>query len=142
MTSTGFKVGKYEFVNIVVPAADTRSEFYFPDLPNLRDARIQAISVYTSSNIAADPNGISVMNVTDTEKCFLVLNINDKEDIKIPFVSLVALYTTVLASLNLANQNGYLPFAGQVVRWSKSYVKFPSGHDAGQFSICMGVFYK
>lgn len=139
MTATGFKVGKYEFVNIVVNAGDTRNEFYFPDLPNLRDAHICAISQYNAGICALDPNGISLMSSADTQQAFLVLNINDKEDIKIPLVSLIALN---YSSANLSSQNGYLPFAGQVVRWPKSYIKFPNGHDAGQFSICIGVFYK
>ena len=143
MLATGFKVSKYEFVEIVVSAGDTRTEFYFPDLPNLRNAQIQAISLYTTGVISSDPNGIDNMGNADAEQSFLVLNINDKEDIKLPMVSLVALnYTSGGGANNLSSQNGYLPFASQIVRWPKSYVKFPNGHDAGQFAICIGVFYK
>ena len=139
MTATGFKVGKYEFVNIVVPAGDTSNQYYFPDQPNLRDAQIQTVSLYATGTISLDPNGITNMGNTDTVKAFLILNINDKEDIKIPLISLVALKYD---AANISSQNGYLPFAGQVIRWEKSYVKFPVGHDAGQFSISFGVFYK
>jgi hypothetical protein len=142
MLSTGFKISKYEFVTIVVNAGDTRSEFYFPDLPNLRNGQIQTISIYPGGTIATDPNAIPVLSVVDARQSFLVLNINDKEDIKIPLISLVSIRYEVSAPSNLASQNGYLPFAGQVVRWPKSYVKFPNGHSVGQFSICMGVFYK
>lgn len=142
MLTTGFKLGKYEFVNIVVAAGDTRTEFYFPDQPNLRNAQVQTMSVYPYGIIVTDPNNIPVMTTSDLAQSFLVLNINDKEDIKIPMCSLVSIRYTGMAAANLASQNGYLPFAGQVIRWSKSYVRFPNGHDAGQFSICFGVFYK
>lgn len=143
MTATGFKVGKYEFVNIVVPAGDTSNQYYFPDQPNLRDAHIQTLSLYPNGVISMDPNGIANMTNADIENSFLILNINDKEDIKIPMVSFVSINNTTSGGLyNISSQNGYLPFAGQVIRWEKSYVKFPNGHDAGQFSICFGVFYK
>lgn len=142
MLATGFKVNKYEFVSIVVNANDTRSEVYFPDLPNLRNAQIETISLYSAQMISGDPNNIITMSGTDTKKSFLVLNINDKEDIKIPMVSLVSLVTLAGVGGNLSNQNGYLSFNKQVVRWSKSYVKFPDGHSASQFAICLGVFYK
>ena len=143
MTATGFKVGKYEFVNIVVPAGDTSNQYYFPDQPNLRNAQIQALSLYAVGTISMDPNGLANMTNTDIQQSFLILNINDKEDIKIPMVSLVALnYTSGGGANNISSQNGYLPFAGQVIRWEKSYVKFPVGHDAIQFSIGFGVFYK
>lgn len=142
MLFTGFKVGKYEFVNIIVPATAPQNEFYFPDLPNLRNAQVQAISLYTDAIIAANPDGIALLSTTDATRGFLILNINDKEEIKIPLVSTVSLFTTVLPTLNLGNQNGYLPFNNQVITWSKSYVKFPQGHAATQFAIGLGVFYK
>ena len=142
MLATGFKVNKYELVTVVVNAGDTRNEIYFPDLPNLRNAQIETISLYSAQSINGDPNNIATMSIADTEQSFLVLNINDKEDIKVPMTTLVSLVYAPGLGSNLANQNGYLPFNKQVVRWSKSYVKFPNGHNAAQFSICMGVFYK
>jgi hypothetical protein len=142
MLTTGFKVSKYELVNVIVPANDSKNEYYFPDLPNLRDAQVKAMSVYQNGVVAIDPNGISNMTVADLDTAFLVLNINDKEDIKIPMSSLCALQYTATPANNRCNFNGYLPFAGQVIRWPKSYVKFPVGHDTIQFSINIGVFYK
>ena len=142
MLTTGFKVGKYELVTIVVQAGDTRQEYYFPDLPNLRNAHIQTISVYNEATVTTDPNNIATMTTADVRQSFLVLNINDKEDVKIPMGTLCNLKYQGSPIYNTANQNGYMPFAGQIVTWPKSYVKFPNGHDAGQFSIVIGVFYK
>ena len=142
MLTTGFKVGKYELVTIVVQAGDKRTEFYFPDLPNLRNAHIQSISVYNDNTVSVDPNNIPTLSVADLRQSFLVLNINDKEDIKIPMGTLCNIKYQGSPVYNIANINGYMPFAGQIVTWPKSYVKFPNGHDAGQFSIVIGVFYK
>jgi hypothetical protein len=142
MLTTGFKVGKYELITIVVQAGDTRQEYYFPDLPNLRNAHVQTISVYNEATVTTDPNNIATMTTADVRQSFLVLNINDKEDVKIPMGTLCNLKYQGSPIYNTANQNGYMPFAGQIITWPKSYVKFPNGHDAGQFSIVLGVFYK
>ena len=142
MISTGFKVGKYELVTLVVAAASGRNEYYFPDLPNLRNAQIQTISVYDENSVPKDPNNIDVVTNDDVRKAFLVLNINDKEDIKTPMSTLMNIGYQGAPVTQTNTSNGYIPFAGQIVTWPKSYVKFPDGHDAKQFSILLGVFYK
>lgn len=142
MLTTGFKVGKYELVTLVVPAGDTRTEYYFPDLPNLRNAHIQTISVYDVNSVPADPNDIATISNTDVRQSWLVLNINDKEDVKTPMSCLMNIQFQGAPVANTNSANGYMPFARQIVTWPKSYVKFPNGHDAGQFSIVIGVFYK
>lgn len=143
MLASNFKLRKFELVTIVVPAGSGDREFYFPDQPNLRNARILTIATYNGYIIPLDPNNIATMTVDDLRQSYLILNINDKEDVKIPMVILSNLANPQATSVNVSNTvNGYLPFAGQVVTWSKSYVKFPNGHNAGQFSIMLGVFYE
>lgn len=143
MLASNFKLRKFELVTIVVAAASGDREFYFPDQPNLRNARILTISSYNGFINTKDPNNINTMTVNDLRQSYLVLNINDKEDVKLPMVILSNFANPQGASTDVSNTiNGYLPFAGQVVTWSKSYVKFPNGHDAGQFSIMLGVFYE
>lgn len=142
MLANNFKIGKFELVTLVVAAAAGRNEYYFPDLPNLRNAMIQAISVYSDDIFSTDPNNIPLISTADLRKSFLVLNINDKEDVKIPMTTLMNIAIQGAPATQSNSANGYVPFAGQIVTWPKSYVKFPNGHAVTQFSIVIGVFYK
>ena len=119
MLATNIKVKKFELVTIVVPAGTGVNEFYFPDQPNLRNARIVTLSVYNRFIIPYDPNNIDVMTNDDLRQSFLVLNINDKEDVKIPMSCLANLANPQATSADSTNTvNGYLPFAGQTPIWS------------------------
>lgn len=142
MLATNFKVGKFELVTLVVAAGAGRNEYYFPDLPNLRNALIQTISVYDYTTFQYDPNNIPLISNADARQSYLVLNINDKEDIKIPMTTLMNIGAQGAPVSQNNSANGYVPFAGQIVTWPKSYVKFPNGHAVAQFSIVIGVFYK
>jgi hypothetical protein len=142
MLANNFKVSKYELITLVVSAGAGRNEYYFTDQPNLRQAQIQSISVYAFTTFQRDPNDIPLISDNDIRISFLVLNINDKEDIKIPMVTLMNIGAQGAPVFQANTSNGYMPFAGQIITWPKSYVKFPIGHAATQFSIVIGVFYK
>ena len=49
------RIERFEAVEINVPTSSTLTRFYFPDLPNLRNAKITAIQVYTPGTITATP---------------------------------------------------------------------------------------
>ena len=135
-----FKLNKYEFVSVTVPAGDTTNEYYFPDLPNLRNAKVSTLSAYYSSLLAKTPDNIDLISLTDLESAYLVLNISDKEDIKIPMFNLLSI---VRFAADFANQDGYPALKGKVIRWPQSYIKFPDGHGVmTKFNIAIGVFYQ
>ena len=49
------RIDRFEAVEIPVPSGSTLTRFYFNDLPNLRNAQITAIQVYTAGTITATP---------------------------------------------------------------------------------------
>lgn len=138
MLITQKKVKNYELISIVVNVDQNGGQYYFPDQPNLRDVHLETISAYTSENNTVSPDGIATYDAGSASQAYLVLNIGEREDIKIPVSTLL----NVTGSSNNYNINGYLPFAGQKVHWSKSYVKFPGGLTVTtQFAMCFGIYY-
>ena len=49
------RIERFEAVEINVPTGSTLTRFYFPDLPNLRNAKITGVQVYTAGTITATP---------------------------------------------------------------------------------------
>jgi hypothetical protein len=131
-------VKRYELVNINIPAASTTPEWYFPDLPNLTDAKIEKINAYYAPVISKSPANIALISIADVQSAYLVLVSNDKEEIRIPLMDLVCLGQpgNILVSVN-----GYLPIHDKIIQWSKSYIKFVSSYAATAFTIQLGVFY-
>ena len=67
------RISRFEAVEIPVPSGSTLTRFYFPDLPNLRNARISAIQVYTAGTLTATPlTGSTPVTTADLKKSFLI----------------------------------------------------------------------
>ena len=49
------RIKRFEAVEINVPSGSSLTRFYFPDLPQLRQAKIEAIQVYAAGSITATP---------------------------------------------------------------------------------------
>ena len=45
------RIKRYEAVEINVPSGSTLTRFYFPDLPQLRQAKIESIQTYIAGAI-------------------------------------------------------------------------------------------
>jgi len=134
------KVNRFEFVETIVPAGSTSAQqFFFPDYPQLRDAKVNFLNSYNSTILPVTSSNIPTISISDQTNGFLVLVINDKEDIKIPLSNLCAIGGS--AGMVQFNLNGYVPLNGINVKWSKSYIKFGTAIAAGQFSIAFGCYY-
>lgn len=139
MLSNNNKINRFELVSNVIPAGSTQSDYYFPDLPNLRHVKTWKISAYNFGQITADANNIPVITLQDMQKAWLILYITDKYNIKMPMYNFCTIgdYNTTIT-----NSNGTIPLDNVVIDWSKSYVRFPIGHtNTAQFSVLIGVFY-
>ena len=69
---------RFEAVEVPIPTGSTNTRFYFPDLPNLRNAMIQALQVYTPGTLTATPNtGSALVVEADMKKSFVTLYSGD-----------------------------------------------------------------
>jgi len=131
----------YNFINIQLIVNANTNKFYFPDYPQLRDAKIQAISFYGAvSGMNKDVNNVNLLNNNDLTHAFLTLYSGNKEAIQnLPLYKLVNI--TVQQA---GNNDGLFQFDNLVVDFSKSYMLFSSGYTPTTtlpYSFEFGVYY-
>jgi len=133
------RIERFEAVEIAVPTSSTLTRFYFPDLPNLRNARITNIAIYTAGTITATPlTGSTPVTTADLKKSFLTLYEGDLQLVyNIPMLSFNSIvngaadpYQFELPSVN-----------GLTVSWVKSYVSLPTALATTGVAYSFGVFY-
>jgi len=133
------RIDRYEAVEISVPSGSTLTRFYFPDLPNLRNAKITAIQVYTAGSITATPlTGSTPVTTADLKKSFLTLYEGD----------LQLIYNTPMVGLNNIVNSAADPYSfelpainGITISWVKSYVVLPTALATTGVAYSFGVYY-
>ena len=134
------RIERFEAVEINVPSGSTLTRFYFPDLPNLRNAKISAIQVFTAGSITATPlTGSTPVTTADLKKSFLTLYQGDLQLVyNVPMITLNNMvtgatpdpYTFELLAIN-----------GITVSWVKSYVNLPTALATTGVAYSFGVYY-
>lgn len=129
----------YQAAEIAVANGSTLTRFYFQDQPQLRNAQIDAIEIYTPGTISATPlSGSTPVTLTDLKKCTLVLYSGDLQQT----------WSIPLLSLNRIN-NGTDPyvfelpkFEGVVISWVKSYINASAALATTNVAFAFGIYYK
>jgi hypothetical protein len=133
------RIERFEAVEIAVPSGSTLTRFYFNDLPNLRNAKITSIQVYTAGTISATPlTGSTPVTTADLKKSFLTLYAGDLQLVyNVPMISLNNIvnsatdpYTFELPTIN-----------GMTISWIKSYVSLPTALATTGTAYSFGVYY-
>jgi len=134
------RIEKFEAIEVSVPNGSTLTRFQFPDVPQLRNAKISAIQVYTAGSITATPlTGSTPVTTADLKKSFLTLYQGDQQLIySLPLISLNNMvtgatpdpYTFELPAIN-----------GLTISWTKSYISLPSALATTNVAYSFGVYY-
>jgi len=133
------RIERFEAVEINVPTGSTLTRFYFPDLPNLRNAKITGIQVYTAGTITATPlTGSTPVTTADLKKSTLTLYEGDLQLVyNIPMLNFNNMvnsaadpYTFELPAIN-----------GMTLSWVKSYVNVPTALATTNVAYSFGVYY-
>jgi len=133
------RIKRFEAVEINVPSGSTLTRFYFPDLPQLRNAKIEALQVYVAGAISATPlTGSTPVTVADAKKSFLTLYQGD----------LQLIYNIPLLGLNNIQEGTTTPFVFELpsmndidISWTKSFVSLPSALSTTSVAYSFGVYY-
>jgi hypothetical protein len=133
------RIKRFEAVEINVPNGSTLTRFYFPDLPQLRMAKIEAIQVYVAGAISATPlTGSTPVTVADAKKSFLTLYQGD----------LQLIYNIPILGLNNIQEGTTTPFVFELpsmndidISWTKSFVSLPSALATTNVAYSFGVYY-
>lgn len=133
------RIKRFEAVEIPVPNGSTLTRFYFPDLPQLRNAKIEAVQVYMAGAISATPlTGSTPVTVADAKKSFLTLYQGD----------LQLIYNIPLVGLNNIQEGTTTPFVFDLpsmndidISWTKSFVSLPTALATTNVAYSFGVYY-
>jgi len=133
------RIERFEAVEISVPTSSTLTRFYFPDLPNLRSAKITAIQVYTAGTITATPlTGSTPVTTADLKKSFLTLYEGDLQLVyNVPMLNFNNIVNSAADpyTFELPNVNGI------TISWVKSYVNLPTALATTNVAYSFGVYY-
>jgi len=133
------RIKRFEAVEINVPNGSTLTRFYFPDLPQLRNAKIEAIQVYIAGAISATPlTGSTPVTVADAKKSFLTLYQGD----------LQLIYNIPILGLNNIQEGTTTPFVFELpsmndidISWTKSFVSLPTALATTNVAYSFGIYY-
>lgn len=150
MTYEQNSLGNFLQVSIVVNALTNK--YYFPDLPQLRDAKIMAMSFYpklSATQYHKDPNGVGTMLISDAVASYLTLSSGDYNVIeRLPLLKLKNLWYDDEANnaeyRAVGNNEGLFTIDGKVIDFSKSYVEVAPNFALTtplNFAISFGVWY-
>jgi len=134
------RISRFEAVEIPVPIGSTLTRFYFPDLPNLRNAKITSIQVYTAGTITATPlTGSTPVTTADLKKSYLTLYSGD----------LQLVYNVPMLTFNNIANSATDPYVfelpvvnGITISWVKSYVVLPTALATTGVAYSFGVYYE
>jgi hypothetical protein len=133
------RIERFEAVEISVPTSSTLTRFYFPDLPNLRNAKITGIQVYTAGTITATPlTGSTPVTTADLKKSFLTLYEGDLQLVyNVPMLNFNNIVNSAADpyTFELPNVNGI------TISWVKSYVNLPTALATTNVAYSFGVYY-
>lgn len=110
-----FYIKRAEYVEVAIPSGNTKQQIYFPDLPNLRTAKVFGIEIYDSTTHAFTYTGATVQANAELIDTMVSLYFDGGDNIQVPATSLLR--------QDNANYYGNIPMlAGQTVVWAKSYL--------------------
>ena len=138
-----YKAKKYEFVEVVVAGVagggQTLTRYNFPDLPKLRNTKLQALSCYTQGTISLTPNGNVLSTNAILAKSYIVLYSNERQDLyRIP----LSILNNVKNASNDPNTLFLFEVLDQNVTWDKCYIELASSPlNTTNFSFGFGIYY-
>ena len=137
--ANNIQITNAEYVEVLIPTGSTKQSIFFPDLPNLRNARITNIAIYTAGTITATPlTGSTPVTTADLKKSFLTLYEGDLQLVyNIPMLS----FNSIVNSAADPYQFELPSVNGLTVSWVKSYVSLPTALATTGVAYSFGVFY-
>lgn len=138
------RIANAEYAEIIIPASNSRSQFFFPDLPNLRGRKLDAMEFYNTQSIAITNSGYDPVGVVDTLSVSVTLYYNSGEYVVMPLTRFVRyLYDGINDTIPASLQLDATLFDGQVIVWTKSYITI--NQNTANFSdksFAFNIFYR
>ena len=118
MPNTSFIIKNAEYVEVPIPTGNTKTQIYFPDLPNLRNRPIFGIECYPEPIQGITTSGATVQAYAQLQNATVTLYYDGGEFIVVPAMSLVRINHGTAQPIYYEIPH----LAGQNIVWTKSYV--------------------
>jgi hypothetical protein len=133
-------INRFESVEVNIPTGSTNTRFFFPDLPQLRNAMVQNIQLYTPGTLSATPNTGSTMVVeADLKKSFLTLY---SGDLQLIYNAPLLAFNNIINSATNPYTNSLPDINNMVISWTKSYISLSTAPGTTGVAYAFGVYYK
>jgi hypothetical protein len=132
------RIKRFQAVEINVPSGSTLTRFQFPDQPQLRNAKIQGIQVYTPTAITKTPlSGATPTTLADLKQSFLTLYQGDLQ---------ILYQLPILAFNNIQDLTSphvwELPEMNDIdISWTKSYISTAAALGTTGVTYSFGIYY-
>jgi len=145
------RIANAEYAEIVIPAANSKQQYFFPDLPNLRGRKLDAMEFYCNQDINITNSGYAPVAVTDVSSVTVTLYFNSGEYVVMPLVRFRRLQKAGLVSDGAggttldykAVQLDGTMFEGQVIVWTKSYITINENTaNFSSTSFAFNIYYR
>jgi len=127
------KIPNHELAEVVIPASSTATNFFFPDMQNLRNTQTWGLQVYSSEQLPNAPiSGNALVTAAVLRTGFVTL-VDDKgaELLKqMPLLLFNTLKFDVSTSTNIYETNAK-GLTGKKINWTKSYIRFTAAPATG-----------
>jgi hypothetical protein len=139
------KLHNFQFVSLKFTAI--ANQYYFPDIPMLRDRQVYKINTYFNSSLPKDNNNTTVVGINTSSpfvntdsNYYLTLYINGMEKIKSLDMNLI---NPIQTPKNNYFNGGSLFIKPTTIDFSKSYVQQSFGTTAmlPPLSFAFGIYY-
>jgi hypothetical protein len=130
----------YNSLAVSIVINSSIGKYYFPDIPQLRDAKLQAISIVPNNLADADYNNVTLLEYSNMRGAYLTLYSGNKEAVQnLPLIKLI---NASSGSIQV-NTDGIFTLDNLIVDFSKSYVSFATSEIPASFprSVLFNIFY-
>lgn len=146
VNNSDLKVPKHELVTVTIPAGATKTQWNFPDLPNLRKVHLVSLEVWKFEAIEKTPDGTAVATIADLKKIFLTLeDYSGRQFLKDCPIRTFEYFVTSDgggAVHPISNESYKKTFNKQRVNYPKSYINLANGFvPAAEFAVTLSVYY-
>jgi len=133
-------INRYEAIEVPIPTSSLNTRYYLPDLPNLRNAMIQAIQLYTPGTLSATPNtGSTMVPEADLKKSFITLY---SGDLQLIYNAPLLAFSNIINSASNPYSNDLPSINNIVISWTKSFISLSSAPGTTGTAYALGVYYK
>ena len=128
-------------VEVRIPTGTTSLQFFFPDVPYLRDKLITGL-VASTSLYGVSTGLINLCPAAGGENMFITLATSNGDQF-VQNIPVTELQNNLGGSANIVNTNGIWGIAPRNIVWTKSFIFFPIGgfttNTVAQFNIFYNV---